>query len=199
MKKSALLVIDVQKDFTQSSGRLPVDMNQAEQMIANLNAIVDSLDPDSTLTVYIGNEFRKFDPLNIFRNFFAIGGADGCRLDPRLKIARKYYFSKQEGNALSNASLVSFLRQSNIEHLYLTGLQAEACVYRTFRGALKHGFSCSVIQDAIASKTEAKRQRMLREFSSQGANILSTAQFLERCDSQSDHQPLVDCKTNPAS
>jgi nicotinamidase-related amidase len=36
MKKSALLIIDLQKDFTQSSGRLPVDLIHAEQMIANI-------------------------------------------------------------------------------------------------------------------------------------------------------------------
>ena len=195
MKKSALLVIDVQKDFTQSSGRLPVDLNQAEQMIANINAIVASTDTEILLPIYIGNEFRKFDPLNIFRNFSAIRGTAGCGLDPRLKIVGDMYFSKEEGDALSNPSLVSFLRESKIEHLYLTGLQAEACVYRTFRGALKRGFSCSVIQDAIASKTEARRQRMLRKFASEGANIVSTAQFLERYDPQSDLQPLVDCKT----
>ena len=194
MKKSALLVIDVQKDFTQSSGRLPVDLNHAERMIANINAIVAFTDTETLLPIYVGNEFRKLDPLNIFRNFSAIRGTEGSRLDPRLKIVRKVYFSKEEGDALSNRSLVSFLRQSNIEHLYLTGLQAEACIYRTFRGALKHGFSCSVIQDAIASRTEARRKRMLRKFASQGANIVSTSQLLGRRDSQPDHRPLVDFK-----
>jgi nicotinamidase-related amidase len=194
MKKSALLVIDVQKDFTQSSGRLPVDLNHVEQMIANINAIVASTDTETLLPIYIGNEFRKLDPLNIFRNFCAIRGTAGCGLDPRLKIVGDMYFSKEEGDALSNPALVSFLRKSKIEHLYLTGLQAEACVYRTFRGALKHGFSCSVIQDAIASKTEARRQRMLRKFASQGANIVSTTQLLGRYESRPGHRPLVDCK-----
>jgi nicotinamidase-related amidase len=196
MKKSALLVIDVQKDFTQSSGRLPVDLNHAERMIANINAIVASTDTATLLPIYIGNEFRKFDPLNIFRNFSAIRGTAGCGLDPRLKIVGDIYFSKEEGDALSNPALVSFLRESTIEHLCLTGLQAEACVYRTFRGALKHGFSCSVIQDAIASKTEAKRQSMLRKFASQGANIVSTAQLLGRYESRPGHRPLVDCKVS---
>jgi nicotinamidase-related amidase len=194
MKKSALLIIDVQKDFTQSSGRLPVDLNHAEQMIANINAIVASTDRETLLPIYIGNEFRPLDPLNIFRNFAAIRGTEGCGLDPRLKIVGDMYFSKEEGDSLSNPALVSFLRQSKIDHLYLTGLQAEACVYRTFRGALKHGFSCSVIEDAIASKTEAKRQSMLKKFASQGASIVSTAQLLGRYDSQAGHRPLVDGK-----
>ena len=178
MNKSALLVIDVQKDFTQSSGRLPVDLNQVEPMIANLNAIVASTDKEALLPIYIGNEFRKLDPLNIFRNFSAIRGSDGCRLDARLRIVGDIYFPKEEGDALSNRALLSFLRKSKIEHLYLTGLQAEACVYRTFRGAQKHGFSCSVVQDAIASKTEAKRHRMLNKFASKGATIVSTSELI---------------------
>jgi nicotinamidase-related amidase len=133
--------------------------------------------------------------LNIFRNFCAIRGTAGCGLDPRLKIVGDIYFSKEEGDALSTPALVSFLRKSAIEHLYLTGLQAEACVYRTFRGALKHGFSCSVIQDAIASKTEARRQRTLRTFASQGANVVSTSQLLGLAMIRSlSHRPLVDCK-----
>jgi len=192
MKKSALLVIDVQKDFTQPSGKLPVDLNHAERMIANINAIVASTDTETPFPINVGNEFRKLDPLNIFRNFSAIKGTEGCGLDPRLKIVGDMYFSKEEGDALSSRALVSFLRKSKIDPLYLTGFQAEACVYRTFRGALKRGFSCSIIEDTIASKTEARRQSMLRKFASHGANIVRTPQLLGRCDSQAGNRPLVD-------
>jgi hypothetical protein len=54
------------------------------------------------LPIYIGNEFGKLDPLNIFRNFSAIRGTDGCGLDARLRMVGDIYFSKEEGDALSN-------------------------------------------------------------------------------------------------
>lgn len=177
--KSALLVIDVQKDFTQPSGRKPVSPRQAEQIIGNINTILFLAEINGLLPVYIGNEFRKYDPLNIFRNFAALEGSDGSKLDRRLQVRNSHYFSKQTGDALTNSSLVSFLRAAGIEHIYLTGLYAEACVFNTFQGAQKHGFTCSVVADAIASKTEARRQRMVKKFAGLGASIVSSADLVK--------------------
>jgi nicotinamidase-related amidase len=186
MNASALLVIDVQNDFTQPSGRLRVDRTQAEEMIANINAILTSPKAGVLLPIYIGNEFHKFDPLNIFRNFASLEGTKGAKLDPRLKVVNNHYFSKRQGDAFSNPALVDFLRNAKIERLYLAGLQAEACVYRTFLGARKRGFSCSVIEDAVASKTEARRPKMIRRLAREGAEIVVTKQLLE-----SDHLLLL--------
>ncbi|MGH8460316.1 MAG: cysteine hydrolase family protein [Stenotrophobium sp.] len=180
MKNGALLVIDIQKDFTLPSGRLPVESSQAEQIISNINRIIGSKEADGLLPLYIGNEFRKCDPLNLFRNFCALQGSEGSKLDPRLKIVNSHYFAKQRGNAFSNAALASFLRSADITHVYLSGLFADACVFRTFEGARKLGLACSVVSDAIAAKTAARRQKMVEKFSTLGAEIVSTEQLLRQ-------------------
>ena len=180
MKKSALLIIDIQKDFTESSGRLPVDPNHAEQIISNINSIIASAETIDLLPVYIGNEYRKYDPLNVFRNFASLEASEGSKLDPRLQVKNSHYFSKQTENAFSNSFLVEFLRTSCVEYVYLCGLYAEACVFKTFQGPRKLGLASSIVRDAIASKTENRRQSMLIKYARLGANFVSTSELVKQ-------------------
>jgi nicotinamidase-related amidase len=176
----ALLVIDIQHDFTQPNGRMPVAADQAEQTITNINAMLEASEAKAVLPVYVGNEFGRFDPLNLFRNFASVKGTAGSRLDPRLRVVGNGYFSKRTGNAFSNPGLASFLREAGVEQLYLTGLYAEACVFETFKGARRLGFDCVVVKDAIATKTDERRRAMTERFSTLGAKLTTTAQWLER-------------------
>lgn len=179
MKTSALLAIDIQNDFTQPFGRMPVDAAQAERVIANLNEVIALTHRSNLLPVYIGNEFNRYDPLNLLRNFAALRGSEGRKLDPRLRFASDNYFAKRQDNAFSNPSLTAFLRNRSIEHLYLAGVYAEACIFRTLKGALRLKFSCAVVSDAIAGKTEASVQQMLGKYMGLGGKVVTTADLVE--------------------
>ena len=96
LTKKALLIIDIQKDFTGENAKMPVDSKQATQMIANLNRIIDKSKDLNLTVIYIGNEYSKFDILNIFRNFAAIKETDGIKMDNRLHVVTKNYFSKNK-------------------------------------------------------------------------------------------------------
>ena len=92
MKKEAILIVDIQNDFTGENAKMPVDKNQAVQIITNLNKLIDKTDTLKTEIIYIGNEYSKWDVLNIFRNFAAIKGTNGTNLDERLHEVNKLYF-----------------------------------------------------------------------------------------------------------
>jgi hypothetical protein len=87
---------------------MPVDSNQAIQMIINLNKIADKSIELDLEVIYIGNEYSKFDILNIFRNFAALKGTGGTEIKNRLHVVSNNYFSKQKGNAFSNLNLDRF-------------------------------------------------------------------------------------------
>ena len=175
--KKALLILDIQNDFTGENARLPVEKNQAVEMIKNVNFLIENSENLGLEIVYVGNEYSVFNPLNIFRNFAAIKNSEGAKLDEKLKIVGKNYFSKTQGNAFSNSSLTEFLRKENIEDVYISGLYAEACVLSSVKGAMKNGFKTSVISDAIATKSESKRKKCLQKYENIGAKVFSSKEI----------------------
>lgn len=176
--KKALLILDIQDDFTGNDARMPMDAVQTEDMINNLNNLVASLDSSFGEIVYIGNEFSKYDLLNIFRNFAAIKGTKGTRPDRRLKIVSGNYFSKNKENAFKNPSLDAFLKSKAITELFISGLKAEACVYSTAKGAIKNGYKVNVLTDCIATTSDKKRSKMLQKYLKAGANTIRSAAIL---------------------
>ncbi|MFC4231456.1 cysteine hydrolase family protein [Parasediminibacterium paludis] len=173
--KKALLILDIQNDFTGSKARMPMDSTQTHQMIHQLNNLVSHLPASAYEIIYIGNEFSKYDWLNIFRNFAAIKGTTGTKQDSRLKIVSGNYFPKNKENAFTNPALTAFLQSKSITELFISGLKAEACVYSTTKGAIKNGYKVTVLIDCIATTSNKKRERMLQKYLKVGAyNLNST-------------------------
>ena len=164
MKKQAILIIDIQDDFTGENAKMPVDKNQAVEMISNLNKLIDKTDTSKTEIIYIGNEYSKWDILNIFRNFASIRGTDGTKLDKRLHIVNETYFSKSKMNAFSNPDLASYLRAKNINEIFIGGLYADACIYGTAKGGLKEKLKVNVLTDCIATKSDKMRDKTILKY-----------------------------------
>lgn len=171
-EKNALLVIDIQKDFTSSTARMPVSPQQAEHMIQVVNQLQE--EKKDWEIIYIYNSYSRFDLLNIFRNFAAIKNTEGGKMDERLNILSQNLFSKDKTSAFINPKLDLFLKENGINTLYLTGLYSEACVTRTAVAALKRNYKVNIIQDALASKTEKAREKACQRLASAGATILKS-------------------------
>src|SRR5579859_3773466 len=129
----ALLVLDIQQDFTGPHARMPIDPQQRAEILPNINRLVQHADQAGWLIVYIGNEFARFDPLNLGRNAAAIKGSAGAALDPDLLLIGEHYIPKHAGDAFSNPRLLELLRQHNVTGLSICGVFADACVLSTTR------------------------------------------------------------------
>lgn len=176
MHRKAILIIDIQNDFTGDNARMPVDPQQAQRMIFNINKLLDKVDRLKTQVVYIVNEYSRYDPFNIFRNFAAISGSTGAKPDLRLHIVSDVFFSKQKGNAFSNPGLDVYLKSQHVDEIYVCGLFAGACVYATVKGALKNNYKVNVLTDCIAAGSNRKLEKAIRKYEKAGAiNTLSTA------------------------
>jgi nicotinamidase-related amidase len=177
MDHTALLILDIQNDFTGENAKKPVLKSQVAPMIANINTLLNRKSTYDLTVIYIVNEYSKFDILNIFRNFSALKGTDGAKIDIRLQIVSDHIFSKEKGNAFSNPNLDIFLRKKNIKHLYISGLYAEFCVWQTMKFALKKQYKVSAITDCIASKNDLTRQKMIEKYRKVGIETLLSVEI----------------------
>jgi nicotinamidase-related amidase len=159
--KSALLLIDFQCDFLSPKGRKPVDQTQVRPVLEAAARAIEDFRSSGLPIVAVGNEFRRFDPLNIFRRFASIEGSPGCAWDERLPLTGVQYFPKWGGSAFGNPALEPWLRERGVDELVLTGLYAQFCVSETAKAALKRGFRVSTIDDAIACADDRTKARSL--------------------------------------
>lgn len=177
--KKALLMLDIQHDFTSEEAKIPMDFLQTTQMINNLNKLLDETDQENVEVIYIGNEFSKFDFLNIFRNFAAIKNTKGATLDSRLKVVSNNYFAKNKQDAFTNPALNTFLQSNDIKELFISGLMAEACVYATIKSAIKIGYKVNVLTDCITTTSIRKKEKTLLKYLQIGAKNIESKDVIK--------------------
>ena len=146
----ALIVIDVQDDYTGVSGRKEPMFKNVDDQISRINKLIDQASSAGMQVVYI----RHLFPDNvIMRNLIGrtIEGLPGAELDKRINVVSTNEFTKKISDAFSNPKLSEFLTAHHVNELYLTGLDGAYCVYKTALGGMNRGYHVTVITDAVIS------------------------------------------------
>ncbi len=176
-EKSALLVIDIQKDLTQADGKAPLNIEMTDKMIENVNILIDTCHNKGVLVVYIRHEYNQFI-FNLLMNNVVKKGSLGSQIDERVAIINDHIFTKHVMNAFSNPAMEKLLLENGVTHLYITGLDAQYCVDKTVKAALNRAYAVTIVADAIAGKTDAIVAKKLADFKNLGAIVETTGQAL---------------------
>jgi nicotinamidase-related amidase len=170
--KTALLLIDFQRDFLAPDGRMPVARGQIESVVAAANKAIADARARGEEIVAIGNEFPRSDVvMNFFRRNAALTGSPGAMWDKRIPITSVPYFRKWRGDAFCNPALEEFLRTHGVGQVTLAGLFASACVSATAKGALARGFKVTILGDAVADSSARARDAALQRLARRGASV----------------------------
>lgn len=149
--QKALLVVDVQEDYTGLNGRQPALFKNVTGQINTINRLIDKASESGIKVVYIRQVFcNNF----ITRHFVArtVEGLPGTEMDSRVKVINQNDFTKQISDGFSNPKLGEFLAANHVDELYLVGLDGAYCVYNTAMGGRNRGYKVTVVKDAIMSQ-----------------------------------------------
>ena len=178
MENSALILLDIQKDFVGEQARMPVARHQVEPMLNTMNTMITQANQAKIPIVYIGNEFEKRQFIaNWFRKQAALKNSAGAELDERLQVVSEHYFAKNKGDALSNPGLVRFLKSRGVRHLIISGLFAEGCVAATALGGKRYRYKVTIIRDAVAGATDKKRDLSLEKLATKGVSVINSTEL----------------------
>ena len=170
--QKALVVMDMQLDFLGENAKMPIE-NQAEDLIQTVNSIIDDYDSKGYKIIYIKNVFSKYSIANFFRNKAAIEGTTGIEIDPRVKIVSENIFEKKRSSAFSNKDFENYLIENQINELYITGLMAEGCVYKTAVEGLDKKYIVNYIENAVGIWKMENLEPTKEKLTKKGARILS--------------------------
>jgi nicotinamidase-related amidase len=180
MSRTVLLLIDLQRDFLEMDGRLPVPEGDADRVIAVANRMIEHAQKEGWTMIWIKNEFRWTQLLgNISRKYSAMKGSCGAEIDPRIKCSTDFpMVVKCCADGFSNARLEAMLKDLAPERIVALGLMTDECVQETAKGAINRGYRVEVIEDGVASMTDADHQKGLANLRECGAALRRSEELL---------------------
>lgn len=176
----ALLIVDMQNDFCPG-GALPTP--DGDQIVRVINTLVDSFrlvlaskDWHPAETVH----FEKW-PKHCVRGTLGAEFHPDLRADTIGQVFLKGTGNRDDGYSAfeaTNENLAEYLKNREVDDLYIAGLTAEFCVKQTVLDAMRNGFHVYVIKDAIGGihQHEGDVDRAFAEMAESGAVIITSDQ-----------------------
>lgn len=141
---TALLLIDIQNDYFPG-GRMELEGapdagRQAQKVLAFFREKHWFLSHIQHLSARPGATFF-------------IPGTEGVEIHPKVRpLPGELVIQKVFPNAFRKTPLLEHLKKEEVTHLVITGMMTHMCVEATTRAAFDHGFQCTVVPDACATR-----------------------------------------------
>lgn len=180
--QQALLVIDIQEDYTGTTAQPPFPYKESQKLIATVNTIIEAASKKNILIVYIRQEFDGIWGRMLSKAFAggtAMRGNPGTEIDKRISLLSRHIFSKPKGDAFSNPKLDELLTKHQVKEINLVGLDAEFCVRHTAKGALNRGYTVNIVTDGIALRAEQKWDSLLKQYQQEGITLIVSKEFVK--------------------
>lgn len=167
--RAALLIIDVQEDYTGPQAKKRY--RDGDRIVRVSNALLAQAQAKGAAVVYIKNVVDN-PIISAFTGGMNRPGAPGTEMDRRLiKVPGAMTFTKSRSDAFSNLELDAYLRENLVDHLVLTGLDGAYCVNATVRGALNRGYQVTLFQDGIGTESGKSMEKLARSWRDAGAQV----------------------------
>ena len=173
MTKSALIIIDMQRDFLDAGGygaNAGMDITALRKPISNIAQLLDAARKKEMLIVHTREghrpDMRDCSPAKLARSRNA--GAEIGSMGPlgRLLIRGEFghdiidelkpmlgepVVDKPGYGAFYQTDLAQILCNHDIKQLYICGVTTEVCVHSTLRESVDRGYECMLVSDACGS------------------------------------------------
>lgn len=156
--KSALLVIDVQKEFI-------IDIFNRQKIICQIKKLIDFFKKRKWLVIFI-QDFHSSKKDKEFEKWgcHALKGTKGVEYIDELKPGKKnLVIKKKRYSAFFDTKLNKILRKNKIFKIFLVGIYTDFCVLATALDAYMRDYDVFVIADATGTKSLARHRQILKQ------------------------------------
>jgi nicotinamidase-related amidase len=186
---TALVIIDMQRDFLQAGGfgaMLGNDVSMLTRVVEPLGAVLDAARAAGLMVIHTREGHRPdlsdCPPSKLARGHLDTPiGADGPNgrvlvrgerghdiVDELAPIEGEVVLDKPGKGAFYATDLELLLRNAQITSLVVTGVTTEVCVHTTVREANDRGFECLVLSDCVGSYFPEFQEVGLKMIAAQG-------------------------------
>lgn len=147
---AALLVVDLQNDFTQATGKAHACVEQVDLMIPIVNQLIASFQQAERPVLCVKTAWKS-RLVKLLSSNSVQPGTQGADWDERIQTDHLRTFTKPDKDIFSSNSLRAYLQTHNIQQLYLCGLAIEHCLRISYQSAQQQGFQAFLVKDAVAA------------------------------------------------
>lgn len=190
MPKTAVLVIDMQKDFTKPDGKFYYPETTGVMMETFAEKLNRMRDLGALIVVvYTAHpaDEKEVNPelTRMFRNgkkASLVDGSVGAELDETIPYdpARDILFRKFVPSAFFGTNLDQILRERGVENVLVCGVKTNVCCRATATDAFSHKFRTFMISDMLGTNTAAINAFHLEEMTKYFAKAISSEEVCSR-------------------
>jgi nicotinamidase/pyrazinamidase len=187
MRKAALIVVDVQRDFCEGGALAAAD---TLSLLAPLQKCIEAARRAKALIIYT-KDWHPEDHSSFQKSggpwpVHCAAGSAGAELMPPLQAGPDelviHKGIRADGSGYSGfefTGLEDRLRELKVERVGVSGIATEYCVRATALDGLQRGFEVTVLTDLIRAVELAETPRALEELTKAGAKMATAAEWLK--------------------
>lgn len=184
MAKTALLVVDMVKDFTDPEGLVFYPQNR--EILPRIRNVLEVCRKHGVLVIFMRHSYRKDKPdknlVNMRPN--CIEGSGGDEIDPMLEVdpVKDYVIKKRRYSGFFGTDLDLVLRENGIENVIITGTKTNCCIRATVTDAYYLNYNVFVVSDCVATNDETVNRVHLEDIRKYFGTVLTSGELFERLE-----------------
>ena len=185
MYKTALLIVDMVKDFTDPEGLVFYPQNR--EILPRIKRVLDKCREKDVLVVFLQhcNRKGKFDRKAASMRPNCIEGSGGEEIDPMLPVQEEtdYAIKKRRYSGFFGTDLDLVLRENGVKNVIVVGTKTNCCIRATITDAFYLDYDGYVVSDCVATNSETVNQVHLEDISKYLGTVVDTEELFGLLDS----------------
>jgi nicotinamidase-related amidase len=175
MEKTALIVVDMVKDFTQPDGLVYYPQNT--EVLPVIGKVVDYFHKTNRTVIFMRHSYRagKYDRNLITMRPNSIEGTGGDEIDPSLTVLDSdYQIKKRRYSAFFGTDLDLVLRENKIDRVVIVGTKTNNCIRATATDAYYLDYRVVVLSDCVATNSEVVNRVHLEDIAKYLGTVMTS-------------------------
>ena len=177
-ERPALIVVDVNRGFTDPASPLVCDLDECVAEIARLLEAFRRAELPVVFTTVCYDDFGKQAAAVFLEKVPALRvlepGSEWVEIDPRIAPAEgEPVLSKHFASAFFGTTLASVLASAGADTVVVTGASTSGCVRATALDAMQHGYRVVVPREAVGDRNAEAHEANLYDLDTKYADVVS--------------------------
>lgn len=182
MNKSALIVVDMVRDFTDPDGLVYYPQNS--EIMPAVAQVVENCRKHGMEIIFMQHCYRrdKIEKNLVNMRPNCIEGSGGEEIDFRLKVDYKhdYVIKKRRYSAFFGTDLDLVLRENKVENVIVVGTKTNCCIRATVTDAYYLDYNTIVLSDCVATNSEVVNEVHLTDIGKYFGTVITSEELFNR-------------------
>lgn len=181
MSNTALLIIDMVKDFTDPNGLVFYPQNR--EILPKIKTVLEECRKYGVLIIFLRHSYRKgkLDKNLINMRPNCIEDTGGDEIDSMLVVDenKDYVIKKRRYSGFFGTDLDLVLRENDIKNVIITGTKTNCCIRATVTDAYYLDYNVYVVSDCVATNEEVVNQVHLSDIKKYFGRVISSEELFK--------------------